>query len=138
MSDSCRPLSHHTVLCKLHFSPFIINCILLEMWMVYLVSLILLAINIANLLSNIMRCSYFGTTYGCLFSITIFIILKCAITIYAVYAAFSSLSALYWATVPVTFVKWSIVPPWLKTIYYRVLMQVYGQSCQIESDNTRN
>ena len=39
MSANCRPLSHHSILCIFHFSPFLTKCTLLEMCLVCLVSL---------------------------------------------------------------------------------------------------
>ena len=52
MSANCRPPSHHYILCILHFSPFLTKYILLAMCTVCLVSLPLLAMHIADLISR--------------------------------------------------------------------------------------
>ena len=53
MSKNCIPPSRHTVVCKLHSSPFLTNYILLKICMVCLVSLPFLSIDKADLLSNL-------------------------------------------------------------------------------------
>ena len=82
MSDKCRPLSYQNVLCRLHSSPFIKKCILLEMCLVCLVSLPLLSIHTSDLLSNIMRGAYCGNTYVSLSTNLIIIILNFASAVY--------------------------------------------------------
>ena len=102
MYDSFRPLSHHTILCRLHSSPFLKQWILLEICLVCLMLLPLLAIHTYDLLSNIIRGSCYGTTSGYLFNNSLFGILKCDRSINAVHDSLYSLSALYWATGPRT------------------------------------
>ena len=63
MSANCRPPSHQSILYILHFSPFLTKCILLEMCLVCLVSLLLLAMHIADLPSKTIR----GASYGNIF-----------------------------------------------------------------------
>ena len=58
MSANCRPPSHQSILCILHFSPFLTKFILLEMCMVCLVYLPFLAIHIADILSKTMKRSF--------------------------------------------------------------------------------
>ena len=55
MSAYCRPPSKKSILCILHLSPFLKKCALLAMCLVCLVSLPLLAIHTAHLISNIIR-----------------------------------------------------------------------------------
>ena len=52
ITSNCRPPSHQSILCILHFSPFLTNYIILSMFLVCLVSLPFLAIHIADLLSK--------------------------------------------------------------------------------------
>ena len=52
MSSNCRPPSHQSFLCTLHFSPFLIKLIYLAMCIMCLVSLSFLAIHISDLLSK--------------------------------------------------------------------------------------
>ena len=111
MLASCIPPSHHTVLCKLHYLPFLTNWILLKMFLVCLVSFSFLAVHIADFIFSIMRGGYYGTTSGSLFKNSLFNILKYARAITKVHAAFYSLLALFCATGPGTFVKWSIGSP---------------------------
>ena len=94
MSDSFRPPSHQTLLCKFHYLPFITICILLTMCMVFLVSLPYLAMQISDFLSNITIGGSYGTKSGSLFENLFIIILKCARTIPAVHDALYSLSAI--------------------------------------------
>ena len=92
MSSSCRPPSHHIVLCKFYSSPFFTKTNLLEMCMVCLESVTLLTINTEDLISNIMRGNCSETTYVSLFDNPLFIILKCDRDIPVVHAEFYSLS----------------------------------------------
>ena len=138
MSDSWRPPSDHTVLCKLHFSQFLTKWILLEICLLCLMYLPFLATQIDYLSSNIMRGACYGTIYRPLFHNLLFSILKWDRAIPAVYAALYSLSALDWEIVPGTCGQLSSGPPWYYTIYAHVIMTVSGQSWQIESDNTIN
>ena len=69
MSDNLRSPSHHTILCRFHSSPFLTKFILLEMCLLCLLYLPLLDIHKSDLLSNIMRDDYYGTTSGSLFII---------------------------------------------------------------------
>ena len=110
--DHCRPPSHHNVLWKLYSSQFLTKCILLETFLVCLVSFPLFSIHTADFISNIMRGSCNRTTYGSLFISSLFRIMKCENSIPVVHAALYSLSGLYWSTEPVTCVKLSIGPPW--------------------------
>ena len=55
ISVNCRLPSYQSILCVLHFSPFLTKCIILAMCLMCLVSLPFLAINRADLLSNIIR-----------------------------------------------------------------------------------
>ena len=59
-----RTPSHHTVLWRLHSSPFPMKYIFLQKWLVWLVSLTFLYIHTAYLLSNMIRVSCSGTAYG--------------------------------------------------------------------------
>ena len=102
--DSCRPPSHHTVLCSLHSSSFITKWILLSMCLVRLVYLQFLAMHIADLLSNITRGDCYVTTYVSLFRKSLFGILKCYRSIPELHATLYSLLSLDWATGPGTFV----------------------------------
>ena len=138
MSTSYRRTSHHTVFCRFHSSPFLMKWNILEMCLVCLVSLQLLVIHTADLLSNIMRYDCYRTTSGSFFSSSLFSILKCAIDITEVNAALYSLSALDLETGPRTCVKWSIGPPWQNTIYDPTFLPVSGQSYQMESEHTTN
>ena len=110
ISFSCRPPPHHTILYKLHSSPFLRKWILLEICLVCLVYLPLLAIYTADLPYNIMRGACYGTTSRSLFRNSLFITLKCTRDIPAVYTELYQLSALDWETGPGTFVQWSIGP----------------------------
>ena len=76
MFVSCRPPSYHTVLCKFYYSPFLSKCVHLAIRLIFLVSLPLLAIHIADLLSNIIRGACYGTTYGSFLNNPLFRILK--------------------------------------------------------------
>ena len=84
--DSFRPASRPTVLCRLHSFPFITKCNILEMWLVSLVCLPFLYMHTAYLISNIIRCACYGTTYVSLFIKSLLGILKCDISIPTVYA----------------------------------------------------
>ena len=94
VSDSFKPPSHHTVLCKLNFLPFLKDFIPMGMCMVCLVSLPFLTIHTSYFLSNIMRGDCYETTYGSLFCHSLFIILKCARSIHVFHTILYSLSAL--------------------------------------------
>ena len=85
------PPSHHTVLWKLQYSPFLKELVLLEICLVCLVYLPLSAMQIADFLSNLIKDAFFGTTYVSLFKNSLFIILECASAIYAVHAELYSL-----------------------------------------------
>ena len=61
ISVNCRPHSHQSILCILHFSPFLTKCILLAMCLVCLIYLPLLAIHIEDLLSNTFKGDSSGT-----------------------------------------------------------------------------
>ena len=100
ISDNCRPISHHTILCIFHYSPFLTKEIILEMFLVCLVVLPFLVIHTSDLLYNIITFSCYVTTCGSLSISSLFIILKCDIAITAVHALLYSLSALYWKTRP--------------------------------------
>ena len=77
MYASFRTPSHHTVLWKLHSSPFLTKWILLEICLVFLVYLQLFSIQIDDLLSIIMSVSCSGTTHESLFKNQLFRILQC-------------------------------------------------------------
>ena len=77
MSDSFIPFSCHTYLCKFLSWPFLTNCIILVMCLVWLMSLPILAIHTYDFISNTMRSACCGTTSGSLFRNSLFIILKC-------------------------------------------------------------
>ena len=64
MSTNCRPPLHQSILCILHFSPFLTKCILLAICMVCFVSLPFLAMHIADLLSKTIKGASFGTMSG--------------------------------------------------------------------------
>ena len=57
MSANCRPPSHQSILCILHFSPVLTKCILLAICLVCLLSLPFLAMQIADLLSKTIKSS---------------------------------------------------------------------------------
>ena len=57
MSANYRPPSHHYILCILHFSPFLTKCIILEIFLVYLVSLPFLAMQMEDFLSKTIKWS---------------------------------------------------------------------------------
>ena len=138
MSANCRPLSYRTVLCNFHSLTFFTECILLEMFMVCLVSLPLFAIHTSDLISNIIRSDCFGTTFGSFFINLLFNLMKCDRAIPAMHDALHSLAALVWETLPGTCLLWSIGPPWWNKIYASVLLPVSGHSFHIESENTVN
>ena len=94
MSANCRLPSHQSILCILQFSPFLTKCTILAMCLVCLLSLSLLAIKTADLISKIIRGSSPGTIYGSLFNNSLINILKYAKAITAVHVALYSLSAL--------------------------------------------
>ena len=112
MSANWRPPLHQSIVCILYFSPFLTECIILVIWLVFLVSLPCLAINTADLPSNIIRRASYGTLSGSFFNSSLINILEFAKAIHEVYAALESLSAPDWATGAETCVPWSIVPPW--------------------------
>ena len=98
MSANCRPPSHQSIFCILHFSPFLTKFILLAMCLVCLVSLPLLAMYIADLLYKTIKVFSSGTMYGSLFNNLWINILKCAKAIPTVYAELYSLYAPDWET----------------------------------------
>ena len=102
ISANCRPPPHQSILCIFHFSLFLTKCIILEMCLVFLVSLPFLAMHIADLLSKTIKGAYSVTMSGSLFNNSWTNILKCSKLIPAVHAALYSLSALDWATGPET------------------------------------
>ena len=112
MYASWRPPLRHTALCRFYSSEFLTKWILLLICMVCFVSLPFLAIHTYDLIFNTKRSFFHGTTSRHLFRKSLFIILKCYISITTVHAALYSLSELYWETGTGTCVKWSIVPPW--------------------------
>ena len=79
--------------------------------MVYFMSLPLLAIQIDNFTSNILRGACYRTTSVSLIKNLLFRILKCTRSINAVHAVFYSISALYLATGPGKCVQLSINTP---------------------------
>ena len=85
--ENFRPTSQHIVFCRFHSSPVLTKYILLEMCLVCLVSLILLAIHVADLLSNIMRGDSPRTISGSFFISSLFIILKCGNAILSLIAS---------------------------------------------------
>ena len=86
MSASRKPPSHHTILCRLNSSLFLTKWILLVLFLVCLMSLPLLVIHTAYLLSNINTRDCSGTTSGSFFNNSIFSILKRDRAITAVHA----------------------------------------------------
>ena len=104
ISNNCRPPSHHSIWCILHFSPFLTKCTLLKMCLVWLVFLPFLAIQTSDLLSNIIRGGFYVTMSGPLFKKSWINIPKCAKSIPEVHAVLHSLYALDWATGPGTHV----------------------------------
>ena len=109
---NCRPPSHKSILCMLHFLPFIKKYILLEIWLVCLVYLPFLYIQASDFLSIIIRGDVSGTISWSLFKNSRINTLKCAKDIHAVYAALWSYFALGWATGRRTCFPWSIGKPW--------------------------
>ena len=87
ISDNCRPPSHQSILCILHFYPFLTKLILLEICLVCLVSLPLLVIHISDLLSKTIIGASSGTMSVYLFNHSLINILKCAKAIPAVHTA---------------------------------------------------
>ena len=67
-SNVCQLLTYLTPVNPVHLSPFLTKFILLEMFLVCLVSLPFLAIHTSDLLSNIIRGASSGTIYGSLFN----------------------------------------------------------------------
>ena len=111
MSANCRPPSHQSILCILHFYPFVTKWILLAMCLVCLVSLPFLSMHISDLLSKTIKGASFRTISGYSFNNSWTNIMKCAKVIPVVRAALYSLSTLDCATGPWTCVTWSIGPP---------------------------
>ena len=111
ISVNCISPSHHTVFYKLLSSTFLTNCILLEMCLVCLVFFPCLDMHIADLISNIIRGAWSGTTSVYLFRNSLFRILKCARSITALRAALYLVSELYWETGPGACVQLLIGPP---------------------------
>ena len=105
VSSNCRPLSHHAILCRCHYSKFRSKWILLEMFLLCLVSLPLFTIHTYHLLCNIIRGACSGTTSVSLFSMSLCSILKCARDIPTVHDKLYSLSTLDWETGPGTCVQ---------------------------------
>ena len=68
ISSNCRPPSHQSILCIVHFYPFLTKYILFEICRVCLVSLPFLAVHIADLLSNTITGASYGTISGSLFN----------------------------------------------------------------------
>ena len=128
MSANCRPLSYQPILCIFQFSPFLKTFTLLAICLVCLVSILLLAIQKADLLPNTIKWSSSGDISGSLFKNSLINTLKCAKVITAVNAALYSLYELDWSTGPGTCVPWSDIPPWLNILYAPLLLPVYGQS----------
>ena len=112
MSANWRPLSHQSILCNLHFSPFLTKWVLLAMCLVCLVSLLLLVIHIADLPSKSIRGASSGDISVSLFNYSWINILKCAKAIPTVHDELYSLSTVDWATSPEKCVSWSTGPPW--------------------------
>ena len=100
MFANCRPPSNQSTLWSLHFSPFLTKLILLETYLVCLVSLPFLAIHIIDFLSNLIRGASSETMSGSLFNNSWIYIQKCAKSIPAVHTTFYSLSAPDWETGP--------------------------------------
>ena len=111
MYANCRPPSHQSILCIFYFSPFLIECIFLVTFLVFLVSLPFLAIHISYILCYTIRGSSSGTISESLFKNSWINILKCAKAIPAVHAALYSLYVLDRENGPGTCVPWSIGPP---------------------------
>ena len=84
MSANYIPPPYHTVVFIFKSSPFITNFILLEMSLVFFLSLSLFSILIAYVLSNTMRVACYRTTFGYLFINSFFGTLKCSRAIPAV------------------------------------------------------
>ena len=112
MSSNYRSTLYHTVLCIFNSSPFSIECIILEICLLCLVSLPFLATNKDDLLSNIMRGACYGTTSGSLFRNSIFSILNFSRSINKVHATLYSLSSHDWENGTGICVKWSIFTSW--------------------------
>ena len=121
MSANYRPPSHQSIVCILHFYPFLTKFILLEIFLVCLVSLPFLSIYITDLLAKTIRGSYSETMSGYLFKNSWINILKCAKSIPEVYAVLYSLSALDWETSPGKCVPWSIGPTWYRGSIDKIL-----------------
>ena len=136
MSANCRPPSHQSIFCILHFYSFLTEFILLAMCMVCLVSLPFLAIQVADLLYKTIKGASYGTIYGLLCSSSWINILKCDKAIPEVHAVLYLLSAMDWETGHGTCVPWSIVPPGYKKMYAPVLLPVSGKSYQLESEKS--
>ena len=96
VSYDCKPPPHHTVLWIFYSLSFITKCILLEMCLACLMSLIFLAIHTSDLLSNMIIGACYGATYVYLFISSLFINMKCDNAIPSVYIIFYSLSSLDW------------------------------------------
>ena len=104
--DSWRPPSQHTVLCRLYYSPFITRWIFMSVCLVCLISLPFLDIHTSELISNITRGAFSGTTYVFLFISSLFRILKCAKTTSSVHDELYSLLALHCKTGTGSCVQW--------------------------------
>ena len=87
MYDNFIPPSHHSILCILHFSPFLAKLVILEICLVCLVSLPFLSIHTADLPSNLTRGASSANIYGFLFKNLLINILKCDKAIPAVHDA---------------------------------------------------
>ena len=112
MSANCRPHSHQSILCILHVSPLLTKCIIVVMWLIFLVSLPFIAIHITHLLYKTIRGASYGTISGSLFNNSWINTLKFAKAISAVHYSLNSLLALDWSNGPGICVTWSIVPHW--------------------------
>ena len=138
MNSNCRPPSHQQNLSIFYFSPVLTKCTLLEMCIVWFLSLPILSIHTSYFLSNIIIGSSYGTIYGSLLKNLWINILKCAKAIPEVHAALYSLSALDWATGPGTCVPWSIGKPYKSMIYAPILLPVSVKYFQLESEKAIN
>ena len=138
ISDNLRPLTHQSILCILHFSPFLTKFTLLSICLIFLVSLPFLAIHISDLLSNIIREPSSGNIHGSLFNSLWINILKFAKASPEVHAALYSLSSLDWGTGPEICVPWSIGPTLWNMVYSPILLPVSEQYCQLESEKYIN
>ena len=94
----------------MNFSPSFTNFIRIAMCLLCLVSLPLLDLKTSDLLSNIIRGSFYGTISGSLFNNSQINIMKCATAIPVVHTALYSLYVIDWETGPVKCAPYSIDP----------------------------